>query len=140
MVDKLLIAVFLSVFAGGLFLQTSPFLGVLLLLLAGLLFYFRGQPKTVVPQKKEEGFDEPPEFVAEEVVDGTTDTTMKALTKEYKRKIRSETEQAILDALNNLLDLLRGLIPHHTAAFFRRGHRRERFLDLIPTHPIDDEN
>ena len=130
MVDKLLIAVFLSVFAGGLFLQTSPFLGVLLLLLAGLLFYFRGQPKTVVPQKKEEGFDEPPEFVAEEVVDGTTDTTMKALTKEYKRKIRSETEQAILDALNNLLDLLRGLIPHHTAAFFRRGSGEEIFLFL----------
>jgi hypothetical protein len=117
-------ALALLLFAGGVFLGEGMLfpLAVALILAAVIAYFFVSRRAGRGAEGKDEGkTDDPPDFVREEVIDGQTDTSMRALTPEYKRKIRGEIEIAILDALGTMLEMLKSVVPYYTAALFRRG-------------------
>ncbi|MFH0919625.1 MAG: GAF domain-containing protein, partial [Fibrobacterota bacterium] len=119
-------------FLAGILAGCLHFIPALLLLFtaAGVAYFFFAPPVTAAANGKAEKNDDPPDFVREEVLEGTTDTSMRALTPEYKRKIRIDIEEVILDALGGLLELLKAFTPYHTAAFFRRGKTDVAYLFL----------
>jgi len=115
--------VLLSV-TGGFLLGSGHVMPFLLLFFPVMFLTYRLIKKETPPLPSPsslEKADDPPPFVKEEVLDGASDTSMRTLTPEYKKKIRHEIEEVILDTLNSLLDILKGVIPYHTAAIFRRG-------------------
>jgi diguanylate cyclase (GGDEF)-like protein len=78
-----------------------------------------------------ENYEESPVFVKEEVLEGATNTSMRTLTPEYKRKIRYEIEQMIHSTLKSLLVILKAAVPYHTAGIFRRGKTNIIYLFLV---------
>ncbi len=127
------ITLMVLIFLAGLLLGHSlvfPF--VVVLAFAAVVVYLFVYRRAVKPvqDKSTEKPDDPPDFVREEVIDGMTDTSMRALSPEYKRKIRNEIELAILDALGTLLEMLKNVVPYHTAALFRRGKTDVIYLFL----------
>lgn len=138
MTDKTTLTVAALAFLAGLSLLKSPFLGLVFLLgCAGFLTYRRSHHAGPGAVRRPEAPDDPPDFVKEEAVDGSSDTTTRPLTREYKGKIRLEVEQSILHALNDVLEWLRATVPCHTAAFFRRGKTDSVYLFLYSSESRD---
>jgi diguanylate cyclase (GGDEF)-like protein len=130
---KVVVVLTVLLFVAGIFLGQGLYfpMGVTLLvtgaaIYATVLRHRSRQEEGGAPEKT----DDPPDFVREEVIDGQTDTTMRALTPEYKRKIRNDIELAILDALGTMLEMLKHVVPYHTAALFRRGKTDVVYLFL----------
>ena len=131
MADKYWIGGIACAFLAGLSLLKSPFLGLVFLICIGGILYYRRLHAGPEEARRRTPFNESPDFVKEEAVEGATDTTSRALTLEYKRRIRGDIEQSILRSLGELLEALKSAVPYHTAAFFRRGKTDVIYLFLF---------
>jgi diguanylate cyclase (GGDEF)-like protein len=127
-------------FASGFCLAKAlywAFLALFVLLFVIAAFAYARRERHPVPLARGGPYDDPPDFVREETIEGETDTSMHALTPEYKRQIRFDIEHGILDSLNALLEVFKAAVPYHTAALFRRGKTDVVYLFLYHSESED---